>query len=132
MEGTKSTRTSCTKRFIPNYDNNDTTELEDGQVVAIEVFMTDGMGMVQDTEDVQIFQKYAPAVARSEQTRKISNFIDAKYKTFPFAMRWLVKEFNSEFAVRRAIGDLGALGVLRLILCSWRRRRAWWPNSRRR
>ena len=47
--------------FIPNYDNGDTTTLEEGQVVSIEPFITDGEGYVTESDDVQIFQKIGDA-----------------------------------------------------------------------
>jgi len=91
--------------FIPNFDNGDTTELEEGQVVAIEIFMTDGAGYVTDSDVLQIFQKTGEANARSEDTRKIASFIDENYGTYPFALRWLSKEFDSEFKIRRALNS---------------------------
>ncbi len=98
--------------FIPNYDNGDDTELEEGQVIAIETFLTDGDGEVHDGDIVQIFQKHGEANVRSPDTRKISQFIDSHYSTNPFAMRWLIREFKSEFAVKKALNDLYATGAL--------------------
>jgi methionyl aminopeptidase len=98
--------------FIPNYDNGDTTELEEGQVVAIEVFLTTGAGYVTDSDTLQIFQKTGEAAARSEDTRRIASFIDQNYGTYPFALRWLAEEFDSEFKIRRALNELSSLGVL--------------------
>lgn len=98
--------------FIPNYDNGDTAELEEGQVVAIEVFLTTGAGYVVDSDTLQIFQKTGEAAARSDDTRKVASFIDANYGTYPFALRWLSKEFDSEFKVRRALSELASLGAL--------------------
>src|SRR5271157_4877786 len=73
--------------FIPNYDNGDTTELEEGQVVAIEVFLTTGAGFDVDSDTLQIFQKTGEAAARSEGTRSVASFIDRNYGTYPFALR---------------------------------------------
>lgn len=98
--------------FIPNYDNGDTTELEEGQVVAIEVFLTEGAGYVVDGEDLQIFRMLGEAPARSEDTRRVASFIDRNYGTYPFALRWLSKEFGSEFKVRRALNELASLGAI--------------------
>lgn len=98
--------------FIPNYDNGDTTKLEEGQVVAIETFITTGEGFVTDSDTVQIFQKTGDASLRSPDARKISDSIDKNYATYPFALRWLLKENNSEFGVRKTLNELNALGVL--------------------
>jgi methionyl aminopeptidase len=96
--------------FIPNFDNGDATELSDGQLVAVEVFITDGDGAVKEGDEVQIFRKYAGATARNNSLRKVSDFIDRSYSTYPFALRWLVREFSSEFTARAAISDLARSG----------------------
>jgi methionyl aminopeptidase len=98
--------------FIPNFDNGDTTKLEEGQVIAVETFLTDGEGYVVDGETVQIFQKTGEASPRSGEARKISAKIDSDYKTYPFAIRWLFKEINSEFQIRKALNELNSLNVL--------------------
>ncbi len=98
--------------FIPNYDNGDDTALEEGQVVALEPFITNGMGHVIEGEHLQIYQKLGNVNARSEDTRRISEFIDKNYSTYPFAVRWLVNAFGSEFKVRRGLNELAALGAL--------------------
>lgn len=100
--------------FIPNFDNGDSTRLEEGQVIAIEPFMTNGSGYVSDGEDVEIFQKNGNANSRLADTREISAFIDESYSTYPFATRWLVDKFGaaSEFKVRRALNDFARLGIL--------------------
>ncbi len=98
--------------FIPNYDNGDTTELEEGQVIAVEIFLTEGAGYVVDSDALQIFRKIGEAAARSEDTRTVASFIDRNYGTYPFALRWLSKEFDSEFKIRRALGELASLGAL--------------------
>ncbi len=98
--------------FIPNFDNGDTTELQEGQVIAVETFITDGSGYVVDGDALQIFQKTGEANPRLEGSRKIAASIDNKYATYPFAIRWLSKEFGSEFAIRRALNELSSFGVI--------------------
>lgn len=99
--------------FIPNFDNGDTTELEEGQVVAVEVFLTYGAGYVTDGDVLQIFRKSGEAAgARNEDTRRIASFIEGNYGTYPFALRWLAKEFDSEFKIRRALNELASLDAL--------------------
>lgn len=100
--------------FIPNYDNGDETELEEGQVIAIETFLTDGEGMVTDGDVVQIFQKHGPMGLRDKDSRKVSDFIDKAYSTNPFAMRWLINEFKSEFMVKKAINEMASTGELEI------------------
>lgn len=98
--------------MVPNFDNGDTTKLKEGQVVAIETFLTDGAGYVIDSDMLQIFQKNGDVVTRSEDTRKMASFIDANFSTYPFALRWLQKEFDSEFKVRKSISELLSQSVL--------------------
>ncbi len=94
--------------FIPNFDNGDTTELEEGQVIAIEPFMTNGSGYVGDGETIEIFQKTGSPSIRSSYAREIAAFIDEHYLTFPFATRWIQKELKleSDFNIRRALTEL--------------------------
>jgi len=100
--------------FIPNFDNGDTEELQEGQVVSIEPFVTDGAGLVRDSDDVQIFQKTADVAPRSKEARQILDVIDSKYLTYPFAVRWLESELKelSGFGVRRGMQELISLGAL--------------------
>jgi methionyl aminopeptidase len=98
--------------FIPNFDNGDTTEFEEGEVVALETFITNGVGYVVDTSNVQIFQKVGIANPRSEEARKITLAIDKDYKTYPFALRWLASGAGSEFGIRKGLNELSSLNVL--------------------
>ncbi|MEM0124419.1 MAG: type II methionyl aminopeptidase [Candidatus Micrarchaeaceae archaeon] len=94
--------------FIPNFDNGDETKLEEGQTIAIEVFITDGAGYVEDSRYVQIFQLLEMPALRSRSSREIASYINSSYRTYPFALRWLTRKFESEFAVRSAINDLAS------------------------
>ncbi len=91
--------------FIPNFDNGDETELEEGQTIAIEVFATDGEGYVKDGEAVEIFRKFEGVQVRSKDSREVASFIDESYSTYPFAARWLMEHFDSEFKVRSALNE---------------------------
>jgi methionyl aminopeptidase len=98
--------------FVPNFDNGDTTELEEGQVIALETFITNGVGYVVDTSNVQIFQKIGIANPRSEEARKITLAVDRDYKTYPFAIRWLASGADSEFGIRKGLNELSSLNIL--------------------
>lgn len=102
------------KVFIPNYDNGDETELDEGEIVAIEPFMTSGEGYVQDGEYVQIFQKIMDSNPRSKDARDVAAFITEKYKTYPFATRWLQSGLGDfgEFRIRRALNELLGIGAI--------------------
>jgi methionyl aminopeptidase len=98
--------------FIPNFDNGDTTELQEGQVVSIETFITNGAGYVVDTNNIQIFQKLGSSNPRSDEARKLAAAIDKHYLTYPFAIRWLSKELESEFKIRKALNELNSLQLI--------------------
>ncbi len=100
--------------FIPNFDNGDETELQEGDLIAVEVFLTDGYGEVDEGEYVQIFQKDAGATTRTNNIRDISDYIEEVYETYPFALRWLVEKFGSEFRVRSALNELMRNNTLEL------------------
>ncbi len=72
---------------IPNYNNNDKTKLKEGQVIAIEPFATDGVGIVFDSGKPKILKFQKP----SRVSRTISNQIKKKYGSLPFSKTWLEK-----------------------------------------
>lgn len=100
--------------FIPNFDNGDESELEEGEVIAIEPFLTNGEGSVKDGPSLQIYQKIGSPQVRSSSTRDVAAFIDAHYSTYPFAVRWLTKNMKgqSEFAVLKAVAELASAEAL--------------------
>ncbi len=98
--------------FIPNYDNADRTVLEEGQVIAIEPFLTTGTGLVTSGEHLEIFQKISDQLPRSQEARTLSAFIDKNYLTYPFALRWLISDSGlGEFKVRKGMADLLNMGA---------------------
>lgn len=88
---------------IPNYNNDDNTELEEGQIIAIEPFATDGIGLVKDGKLSRIYKVMNVKQVRNDITRNVLKFILQEYNTLPFAKRWLLKKlqgFNVNFALR--------------------------------
>lgn len=100
------------KYFIPNFDNGDETELEEGDMIAVEVFFTDGEGYVINGDFTQIMRKFPFGTPRAADLRQISNYIDENYSTYPFAMRWLVEKFGSEFKVKATLNELARQDAL--------------------
>ncbi len=100
--------------FIPNFDNGDGAVLEEGSVIAIEPFMTNGEGFVIEGSVIEIFQKTGEARLRSQDARDVSSIISEKHMTFPFAARWLNAELKdySEFRIRKALTELAYGGAL--------------------
>ncbi|MEM3227554.1 MAG: M24 family metallopeptidase, partial [Candidatus Micrarchaeaceae archaeon] len=57
--------------FIPNYDNGDDTELEEGMVVALEPFATNGKGYVVNSDVFEIYGYVSDALTRDANARKM-------------------------------------------------------------
>lgn len=78
---------------IPNYDNETSEILEEG-IYAIEPFATFGNGKVYDGKPSGIYSLVSERNVRSPIARKILDFVIEKYSTLPFCSRWIVKEFG--------------------------------------
>jgi methionyl aminopeptidase len=96
--------------FIPNFDNGDEAKLEEGEVIAIEVFVTTGKGWVVDGDYIEIFRKY-PGATRSPIANEVGSFIDSNFSIYPFAMRWVLKRFD-EFKVKAALNEFARANLL--------------------
>ena len=86
---------------VPNYDNEDTTKLKEGQVFAVEPFATTGEGFVKDGKLSGIYHILLPRNVRSG--REVLQYIMENYKTLPFARKWLLEkfsEFKTNFSLR--------------------------------
>lgn len=79
---------------IPNIKENNPHKLEEGNVIAIEPFATDGIGRVTDTNDAYIFQFLKDKPMRSVHARKALKFIKEEYKNLNFSGRWLTNHFS--------------------------------------
>jgi methionyl aminopeptidase len=82
---------------IPNFDSGDTTELKEDDVIAIEPFATNGIGMVKDNTPSGIYQILTPRPTRVG--REVLVHILDTYKRLPFVARWIPKRFPA-FKVR--------------------------------
>lgn len=74
---------------VPNIKENNQQRIEEGDVLAIEPFVTDGVGMVGDMKDTFIFRFLRDRPLRLVESRKLLNIIKNDYKNLPFAQRWL-------------------------------------------
>ncbi len=90
---------------VPNYDNKDITALEEGMIIAIEPFATNGAGMIKDGKKSGIFAVITDKNIRDNISREVLNFINEGYATLPFCKRQLLKHF-SEFKVNFALRNL--------------------------
>ena len=90
--------------FISNVKTNNSKKLEEGMIIAIEPFATDGRGYVREGEIAQIFSLIDPN-KKTRMGREILEYIKKNYKTLPFAERWIIKKFGV-FKTRVGLLDL--------------------------
>ena len=76
---------------IPNVFQFSLTKVKVGEIYAIEPFVTlpDAAGRVEDGSEKTIFRFVKPKPLRSAYAKQLSKFIEANFKTLPFAERWL-------------------------------------------
>lgn len=99
--------------FIPNYDNKDDTTLEEGQVIAIEPFATDGKReLVVESDICEIFSFYGEVPVRHPIARKIQSELSSNYKSEPFAARWLSNVAATRFELYSGLTELYRAGAL--------------------
>ncbi|MDD1720592.1 MAG: type II methionyl aminopeptidase [Euryarchaeota archaeon] len=91
---------------IPNRKIQSGVKLEEGQVVAIEPFASDGNGRVHEAGKVEIYSFVKAKPIRSPEARAILKQIEG-YKTLPFAKRWL------EGRVDLGLKQLELAGIIR-------------------
>lgn len=96
---------------IPNVAERTGQILKVGDVLAIEPFVTTGVGFVEDQEKVYIFRYVRDALVRLRMTRQLLRDIKHNYNSLPFAERWLSKKFSKvrlELCLKELVGS-GAL-----------------------
>jgi len=83
-----------TKPTVPNFDTGDPTTLEEGDIIAIEPFATDGKGMIYESGQQMstIYALINKRPVRNLMVRDILKDIES-YKGLPFTTRWLTKKF---------------------------------------
>jgi len=96
---------------IPNFNNGDNTQLEDGQIIAIEPFVSNGAGIVVEDEDCEVFMQLGKKPVRSMMVRKVLNEI-LKYNGLPFTTRWLSRQFSLA-QVNFALKEMLRLDIIR-------------------
>ncbi len=91
---------------IPNVKTEDDYEIKEGEIYAIEPFITNGAGYVVETEEVNIFSFYGMGNVSMRQSKKIFEQIVKEYKLLPFAERWVIRKFNSRILVNAALREM--------------------------
>lgn len=80
---------------IPNYNNHSNRVLQEGEVIAIEPFSTNGVGLVKEHGEPQVFMINKTRILnlRTHQARAVMSFIK-EFKGLPFAKPWLYNKFS--------------------------------------
>jgi len=94
---------------ISNFETSDNRELKD-IAIAIEPFTTNGSGWVVDAKPSGVFAVVSPKPLRGGKV--VLEYITKKYKTLPFSLRELIKEFGA-LKAKLAIREMLARGVVR-------------------
>ena len=84
-----------TSPTVPNFDSGDTTRLEDGQIIAIEPFATNGAGMIAESGEAGVFSLGVRRPVRDQFARQLLDEIQQEYGTLPFAKRWLTRKYST-------------------------------------
>jgi methionyl aminopeptidase len=97
---------------IPNYASGSPTVLREGQVIAIEPFLTPGQGLVHDVEQrTNLYSLAARKPTRSPIAREVLAFVEKEYHGLPFTTRWLAARFGLPRA-QLALREMLQLGML--------------------
>jgi methionyl aminopeptidase len=96
---------------IPNGHIASKEKIEEGQVLGMEVFTTNGEGFVKESSPTLIYMLVLPKPVRLRESRKILELVVDKYKTLPFARRWL-KGIGNPAMLHLALKELVGKEVL--------------------
>jgi len=96
---------------VPNVKEETGQKLKVGDVVALEPFVTDGAGYVEDQKKVYIFRYLRDRPVRLRMAKQLLIEVKRVYGDLPFAERWLAKKMSKlrlELTLRELVG-VGAL-----------------------
>ncbi len=97
---------------IPNVEKETEEELEEGDVVALEPFITDGGGEVEESPEVYIFRYEGEGKVSGRMAQQTLRKIKNNYGRLPFAERWLTRDL-SRIRLQVTLRELLASNVLR-------------------
>jgi methionyl aminopeptidase len=99
------------KKTIPSIALPRGEKVEEGEVYAIEFFATTGTGSIHDLPPTYIYNLVPlKRPIRSTGARQILREISNKYKTLPFARRWIMRDLKG--GVLLGIRELTRIGLL--------------------
>jgi len=89
----------------PNYDNKSTRALPNGVVVAIEPFITKGVGRVVDAGKPLIYQLNHVKPVRLRGEREIIKLARERFNGLPFSKRWVSHVKGHELMINRLVNQ---------------------------
>jgi methionyl aminopeptidase len=96
-------------KIIPSVGSGGSSKLEEGEFYAVETFATNGSGSIHETPYSYIYRILPMRTpVRFAGSRQILSIAAKKYKTLPFAERWIAKEASNvplKFALKELIGS---------------------------
>ena len=95
---------------IPNFDNGDESVLEENEMIAIEPFATNGVGLVKGSGEATVFNKYDSKGTRNPFAREALKFID-QLEDLPFSKSFLEKKIGKP-KTRVALNELKKLEII--------------------
>jgi methionyl aminopeptidase len=96
---------------VPNVREETGQKLSPGDVLAIEPFVTDGAGYVEDQKKIYIFRYLRDMPTRLRMSRELLRDIKREYNELPFAERWLAKRM-SKLRLELTLRELTSIGAL--------------------
>jgi methionyl aminopeptidase len=96
---------------IPSFDTNDATKLPEGTIIAIEPFITTGIGKIQEKGIATIFMQTANKPTRSTYGRKILADIIPR-NGLPFTTRHLIRKYGLA-VTKLGLRDLQRDGIIK-------------------
>lgn len=79
---------------IPNYDDGSNETLKEGMIIAIEPFATTGEGLIQESNNAEIFALVQKKPVRGLMTREALKYLDER-KGLPTSSRWLSQKMGA-------------------------------------
>ncbi|KXB02519.1 hypothetical protein AKJ44_00070 [candidate division MSBL1 archaeon SCGC-AAA261F17] len=96
---------------IPNVEKDTEDELREDDVIALEPFITDGAGEVEDQPEVYIFRYLSSEPVSGRMARQTIRRISKKYVKLPFAERWLARDM-SKIRLQMTLRELLTSGAI--------------------
>ena len=93
---------------VPNIKEENHHKIEEGDVLAIEPFVTNGSGLLKDVNETNIFKFLKDRPMRMVHAKKLLSNIVRDYGTLEFCQRWLINENNKNhvtMALRQLINS---------------------------